>query len=141
MPALRSMLEVATTRATSSSGAEPASGSREAGMDVFEIGREIQDLRGRIERMEADVHRARERPHAHPIGSPARPSEADVLRGNPLVHCNHHVSQIPNALLGLSLRVKLGPVDSTMRSCVLEPLSYPSNTTPAGPRVRYGRVG
>lgn len=52
MPALRSMLEVATTRATSSSGAEPASGSREAGMDVFEIGREIQDLRGRIERME-----------------------------------------------------------------------------------------
>lgn len=38
-------------------------------MDVLEIGREIQDLRRRIARVEADSHQPRERAQAHLIGT------------------------------------------------------------------------
>jgi len=104
-------------------------------MDVFEIGREIQDLRCRIERVEAGVDGPHARSRAHLTGTLARPGEAGVHPGKPPVHWNHHVSQIPtfvNGLLGLPPHLKLDLAESKTWSCVPEPLIFYVNWNAGG---------
>ena len=104
-------------------------------MDVFEIGREIQDLRCRIERVEAGVDGRHARSQAHLTGTLARPGEAGVHPGKPPVHWNHHVSQIPtfvNGLLGLPPHLKLDLAESKTWSCVPEPLIFYVNWNAGG---------